>query len=192
MNAEQKAVFMDAINQSFELLRLNYHHLYFSAYNEIDALNSAKRLWLDSLHQFSPHTILQAVHSIIKTSDYLPTISRVTRACAEQQFEQALPTPRNAYIEACNASSPKANASWSHPAVYYAGKRSDWYFLANNEERVALPVFTTHYDKLIQQVLDGHILPPIARLALPNKNEEPLAKEENIERMKAMRQALDI
>lgn len=174
------------------MLRLNYHHLYFSAYNEVDALNSAKRLWMESLSAFTPDIILHAVHKLIKSSDYLPTISRVIRICIELSTETALPSAHSAYTEACRAPSPKINANWSHPAVYYAGKQSDWYFLANNIEKVAFPVFKVHYEKLCQQVIDGINLPQITPLALPNKETDALSKEENIQRMEKLRKEMGI
>lgn len=192
LSTEEKDQLVDAINQSFELLRLNYHHLYFSAYSEVDALNSAKRLWMESLAAFSPDIILHAVHQIIKSSDYLPTISRVIRACMESATETALPNVHSAYNEACRAPSPKINARWSHPAVYYAGKQSDWYFLANNIERVAFPIFKAHYEKLCQQLIDGITLPKITPLALPHKEADALSKEENILRMAKLRQEVGI
>lgn len=158
----------------------------------MDALNSAKRLWLESLSPFSPEVILQAVHQLIKESDYLPTISRVIRTCMELGGNQSLPDVRTAYIEACNAPSPKRNASWSHPAVYYAGKKTDWHFLATNEERVAFPVFKNHYESLCQQVINGDVLPPVSPLSLPDQTESPLSKEENSERMAKLRAELGV
>lgn len=158
----------------------------------MSALNTAKRLWMENLSAFSPDDILRAVNSIIKRSDYLPTLSHVVRACTEAANGTTLPNARNAYIEACNAPSPKTNVRWSHPAVYYAGKQSDWFFLANNSEKVAYPIFKSHYEKLCQQLMDGITLPEIMPLALPQKEADPLSKEDNISRMKAMREELGI
>jgi len=158
----------------------------------MDALNSAKRLWMESLTPFSPEVILSAVHQLIKESDYLPTISRIIRICIESSGNSNLPDAHSAYIEACRAPSPKRNARWSHPAVYYAGLESDWYFLANNTEKIAFPIFRNHYSKLYQQVMNGNELPPVTQLALPEKIDTPLSKEENLARMEAMREELGI
>ena len=192
LHPEQKDQLIDTINQSFELLRLNYHHLYFSAYSEIDALNSAKRLWLESLTPFEPEAILQAVHRLIKESDYLPTISRVIKVCLELSHGQSLPDARSAYIEACNASSPKRNFPWSHRAVYYAGKKTDWHFLASSDEKIAFPIFKNHYETLCQKVVSGEVLPEVMPLSLPDKTIEPLSKEENSERLAQLRTELGI
>ncbi|ODS24229.1 hypothetical protein AB835_04975 [Candidatus Endobugula sertula] len=192
MSQSEKDQLIDTINQSFELLRLNYHHLYFSAYSEIDALNSAKRLWMENLSPFKPDVILKTVHLLIKESDYLPTISRVIRGCLEVDNTHSLPDVHSAYIEACRAPSPKRNAPWSHPAVYYAGQQSNWYFLANNTEATAFPIFKTHYETLYQRVLNGEALPEITPLALPDQKTQALSKEENITQLQKMRTELGI
>jgi hypothetical protein len=190
--ATNKEQLIDAINQSFELLRLNYQHLYFSAYSEVDALNSAKRLWMDSLSPFPATVILQAVHQLIKESDYLPTISRIIRLCINIGSTHSLPNAHSAYIEACNAPSPKKNANWSHPAVYYAGLKTDWFFIANNIEKHVFPIFKSNYEALCQRVINGEVLSEVTPLALPSANSVPLSKEENIQKMQAMREQLGI
>lgn len=192
LSPEDREHLIDTINQCFEILRINYQHLYFSAYSEMDALNSAKRLWMDSLLPFPAPVILQAVQRIIKESDYLPTISRVIRLCINLHGEYSLPDAHTAYIEACNAPSPKRNAEWSHPAVYYAGQKTDWYFMASNAEKVVFPIFKSHYELVCQQVINGKTLPTITQLALPEEQNTTLSKEENIERMEAMRKEIGI
>jgi hypothetical protein len=192
LSSAEKEQLIDAINQSFELLRINYQHLYFSAYSEIDTLNSAKRLWMDSLSPFPANIITRAVHQLIKESDYLPTISRIIRLCIELGNAHPFPDAHSAYIEACNAPSPKKNAHWSHPVVYYAGQQTDWFFMANNSEKIVFPIFKSHYEKLCAQIIHGEELPDITPLALPNKQPDPLSKEENIQRMKKMRKEMGI
>ncbi len=106
--------------------------------------------------------------------------------------DNGLPDARAAYREACNASSPKANFNWSHPAVYHAGRESNWFFLANNAESVAYPVFAEHYRKICARVLEGEKLPLPAQLQLEEKPGTPLSKEENAQKMAALRAKLDI
>lgn len=155
-------------------------------------MNAAKRLWLESLAPFHVDIIRKATHELIKHSDYLPTISRVIRKCTELSDGNSLPDTHSAYKEACNAPSPKQNNNWSHPAIYYAGKKSDWYFLANNTEQRAFPIFKTHYEKICERVRNGEELVPVKQLALPEASETHLDKEENINRMAELRAELDI
>lgn len=192
MSDDEKNALANAINECFELLRINYHHLYFSAYSEIDAVNAAKRLWLESLSPYQADVIRQATHSLIKQSDYLPTISLMIKKCMELSSEQSLPSVHDAYIEACTAPSPKRNYQWSHPAVFYAGQKSDWRLLAGSDEKIAFPIFKNHYQSLCAQLIEGFTLPPIKTLALPESTETPLSKTENAERMSKLKAELKI
>ena len=188
----KKTELATAINESFELLRINYHHLYFSAYSEVDAVNSAKRLWLDSLSAFTGDTIRQATHELIKQSDYLPTISRMIKKCIELSTSSLLPDAYSAYVEACIATTPRQNHAWSHPAVYYAGQQSQWRILLSSDESIAYPIYKKHYEAICQALLQGETLPPITPLTLPESNATPLSKTENSKRMAVLREQLGI
>lgn len=191
ISREKREGLIDAINQAFQLLRINYHHLYFSAYKEIDALDAAKRLWLENLSPYSPETIIAAAHKVIKQSDYLPTVSQLVRQCQQTTSGLVIPDVHSAYVEACRAASPKQNYSWSHPIIYYAGRNSDWFFLANNPESIALPIFKQHYQRLCQRLYNGESLPPVKKLALPETVETPLTKTENAKRMAELKEGFD-
>ncbi len=183
---------IDAINQVFALFRVNFHNQYFSAYPTVEDQNMAKRLWLDNLKPFSVDNILRGAKKVITQSDYLPTIHKMITACQSVSSQGALPDTHAAYIEACNASSPKAEYNWSHLAVYYAGKEADWYFLASNTEQKALPVFAQCYQRICARVLAGETLEPPKPIALPERTEKTLSKDENHKRLSALRSSLDI
>lgn len=149
----------------------------------MDAVNAAKRLWLENLSSFKPDIIRQATLALIKQSDYLPTISRLVKKCLEISNDIHLPDAHSAYIEACNATSPKQNYAWSHPAVYYAGQKTNWRFLISSDEKLAYPIFRKNYETLCEQLLSGKELAPIKTLALPETIETPLSKQENSARL---------
>ncbi|MBU3069699.1 hypothetical protein KOI40_07690 [Aestuariicella sp. G3-2] len=183
---------IDAINQVFALFRINYHNQYHSAFGDVGTLNQAKRLWVESLQRFSPDAILRGAKKAIEESEYLPTLHKMIGFCQGSPELHGLPDVHSAYIEACQAPSPKAEYSWSHPAVYHAGKLSDWYFLSSNVERVAFPVFRDHYRTLCDRVVRGETLPPPEIKRLPEKTETPLSKDENLERLAALRDQLGL
>ncbi len=155
-------------------------------------LNQIKKLWLDSLTRFEPESIRQGARRVIESSEYLPTLNRMIRACQGEPEEYGLPDAHTAYIEACRAPSPKAAHHWSHPAVYHAGLASDWFFLASNPEKVAFPVFERHYRRLCEQVLAGDELSAPDAPALPEHAETPLSRKENKKRLDALRRELDL
>lgn len=180
------------MNEVFALFRINYHNQYYKAYSDTQVLNQIKKLWLESLRQFVPETILRGAKKVIEESEYLPTLNRMIRACQGDPEEFGLPDAHTAYLEACRAPSPKAAYRWSHPAVYHAGQASDWFFLTSNSEKVAFPVFERHYQRLCEKVMNGVELPSPSAPALPETIETPLSKEENQQRLQSLREQLDI
>tara|TARA_B100001540_G_scaffold259994_1_gene238540 strand:- start:65 stop:583 length:519 start_codon:yes stop_codon:yes gene_type:complete len=167
---------------------LNYHNQFYAAYPNDAQLNQVKRLWLDALADFSVEQVLRGAKRAIEQSEYLPTLHRMLECCRQRLTAAGLPPARDAYIEACAAGSPKSAQAWSHPAVYLAGRDSDWYFLANNPERVALPVFTRHYDNYCARVMRGESLDIPAPEALETKPAEPLSREEQLAQLQKLRE----
>jgi hypothetical protein len=182
---------VDTINQVFGLFRLNFGNLYYASFKNQELEVQAKRLWLETLGHLAPEVILRGARSVIGQCEYLPTLKVMLDHCQAAAGDQ-LPGVHEAYVEACNATSPKAAAQWSHPAVYHAGKASDWYFLASSNETVALPVFRQHYLKLCEQVRQGINLAQPTYEALPEPGAEPLSAEENKARLKSLRDTLDL
>lgn len=189
---EITAEHIDALNEVFALFRINYHNQYYKAYSDTQVLNQIKKLWLESLRCFAPGTILRGARSVIEESEYLPTLNRMIRACQGDPEKFGLLDAHKAYVEACRAPSPKSAYAWSHPAIYHAGCASDWFFLANNSEKIAFPIFERHYLKLCERVMNGEELPAPSTPALPETIETPLSKAENQKRMEALRKHLDL
>ena len=191
-SAEQKRNdLIDAINQVFTLFRVNFHNQYYKAYTDDSTLlNQAKKLWFESLKQYDAKTVLEATKRIIEESEYLPTLNQMLSRCA--RAKSSAPSAHQAYVEACRAASPKAEQAWSHPAVYEAGKRSDWFFLSTTAEQFAFPVFKNHYQDLLQQLSEGA---SIEKPALPDARQveesEKTSKEEGLKKIKDLKKSLD-
>lgn len=190
--AEPTAAHVDAINQVFTELELAYHNQFRRAFPDATQLAMAKQLWLHSLCDLPPARLRAGVRRAIKASEYLPSLHKLREFCDPDPRELGLPDAYSAYVEACRAPTPKRDHQWSHPAVYRAGVESDWFFLANNPESVALPVFKRNYELLIQRVLDGeNIDAPLAK-ALPEEISRPLPRDEQLARLRRLREDLGI
>lgn len=183
---------MDAINQVFALFRVNYHNQYYAAFSDTQLLNQTKKLWLESLSRFKPSTILQAAKRAIEGSEYLPTLHKMITYCQGDFASHGLPDPHRAYLEACHAPSPKAEYKWSHPAVYFAGRDTDWYLLASSPERVAFPLFREQYLRWCEKVIAGEALPEIKVARIEADTSTPLSAEENKRRLDDLRRELKI
>ena len=179
---------VDALNQVFALFRLNYHNQYYAAFPNAQQLNQIKKLWLESLSDYSVEHILKGAKHAIEHSEYLPTLNRMLECCQQGLADLGLPPAHAAYIEACSAPSPKSAQTWSHAAVYLAGRDSDWFFLANNTERVSWPVFKGHYELYCARVLRGESLTVPEPEAIEQTPSEPMASEEQLARLRELRE----
>lgn len=183
---------MDAIDQMFAEFELVYHNQYNKAFPTREKLMYAKKLWFSHLASESPDTILRAARRAVRESEFLPTVKKILDFCQPSAEDLGLPDAHSAYLEACRAPSPKAEQPWSHVAVYHAGRESDWFFLANNPEHTAFPVFRRHYEQLCQRVLQGDELPPPSLAALPEQSSTQLSLDERREQLRKLRRELDI
>jgi hypothetical protein len=179
---------VEALNQVFALFRLNYHNQYYAAFPDAEQLRQIKKLWLESLSDYPVEHILRGARHAIENSEFLPTLNRMLECCQQGLADLGLPSPHDAYVEACRAASPKSAQRWSHPAVYLAGRDSDWFFLANNTERVSWPVFKTHYEDYCTRVLRGESLAVPAPAALEKKPAKVLSPEEQLARLRKLRE----
>ena len=179
---------VEALNQVFALFRLNYHNQYYAAFPDAEQLRQIKKLWLESLSDYPVEQILKGAKHAIENSEYLPTLNRMLECCQQGLADFGLPAAHDAYVEACRARSPKSAQAWSHPAVYLAGRDSDWFFLTNSTERVSWPVFKAHYERYCTRVLRGESLDIPQPAALENKPGKPLPGEEQLARLQALRE----
>lgn len=179
---------VEAINQVFSLFLLNYHNQFYAAFPEDSKLVQIKRLWLEALGEIPVEQILKGAKHAIESSEYLPTLNRMLECCQQGLADYGLPAPREAYMEACQAGSPRTAQNWSHPAVYLAGRDSDWYFLSNNPERTTWPVFRDHYQRYCAQVLRGESLQVPESDRIEHKAPEPLTREEQLAELARLRE----
>ena len=178
---------VEAINQVFALFRLNYHNQYYAAYPDAEQVKQIKKLWLEALADYPVEQILRGARHAIENSEYLPTLNRMIDSCQASITDLGLPAAHDAYLEACRAPSPRSAQPWSHPAVYFAGRDSDWFFLANNPEKVTWPVFREHYQAYCARALRGETLEIEAPAALEQQASTPMSGEEKLAALAALR-----
>ncbi len=183
---------IDAINQIFAEFEFAYHNQFHKAFADAQSLAIAKKYWLSCLANYRPQQIVAAAKSVIRESEYLPSIAVILQACEKGFALFGLPSARDAYIEACRASSPKRDFDWSHPAVYLAGQAVGWFELANEPESSMLPRFSYHYELLCRKVINGEDMKLQAAEPLPEKVERPLAGKETQARIAKMRKDLGL
>ena len=180
-----------AINEAFEAFRVNYHNQFLKAYPDLETLNFAKRLWLGHLQDFDGKRIKMASKHVLTKSDFLPTIHSFLKTVNDPSL-YGLPDSHSAYMEACRAPQPKKSYHWSHPAVYYAGLATDWFFMANTVENKVFPVFKHNYELLCERVIKGEELTVPVLKALPKEVGITMSVKDNKKMLKTLRKKLDL
>ena len=179
----------EAINQIFELFRFNYHNQFLKAFPDHDTLIMAKRLWSRLLVDYRGDVIMRAAEQAVKENGWLPNVHEVVSRC-DIAGTLGVPGTHRAYMEACRAPSPKKDFNWSHPIVYYAGRASDWFYLANTPEEQAFPVFKHNYELLLQRLQAGEDIQMEIQKALPEEVITPLPRKEQQQRLQDLKSLL--
>ena len=85
---------VDAINQVFAEFEFAYHNQFHKAFADTESLAIAKKYWLSCLENFTPAQIVAAAKSVIRQSEYLPSIAVILKACEQGYDLFGLPSPR--------------------------------------------------------------------------------------------------
>lgn len=181
---------IEAINGVFLLMAANYGNQYNAAYPTTDRSNIAKRLWAKHLNHYPKNVIMAVADQIVGGETFLPALAKFKEYCDKAYSLFGLPEARSAYIEACRAPQPKSGFAWSHPAIYYAGKATDWFFLSSESERIVFPVFKRNYEMLCERVIKGEELTAPMVKALPKEVHIPLTKKENQKHLAELKKSL--
>ncbi|MRI32021.1 hypothetical protein EOPP23_03280 [Endozoicomonas sp. OPT23] len=157
-SVEQKQQYRYAINGLFTLLEDAYPLKFKRAFPTDDDVNRAKRVWYQSLKEFSPKRIMLAGQKALDTSKFFPDLGDIRELCRLRYDEMGLKEPLQAYYEACHSPDQSRNYRWSHIAIYLAAKQTGWMTLRSEEQRIALPIFERNYNIICNRVLDGEDL----------------------------------
>jgi hypothetical protein len=181
----------EALNAVFSLFRVNYHNQYYKAFPDTETLNTIKKLWLNSLSQIPAEAILAGSERIIQRSEFLPTLAQMLQACCVDKDGRPLADARSAFVEACNAPSPKAKYRWSHPLVYHAGRKTGWHRLASSDENYSFPIYRQQYENLLEALIRGEELPAIEHIEEEQKKAAPLDRDAARVRLAELRTQLE-
>ena len=151
-----KEEFIECIDSLFLKLELAYHYQFYKVFGTDDRLNEGKKLWAISLKSFSTETILEGIESVVGSQSYLPTLTDLIKACSEINNQDGFPSVEEAYIEARKSFSPRAEYPWSHPIVYFAGKKIGWNFLDEKDSKELFFSFKKIFNKLKLEAFNGN------------------------------------
>jgi len=146
------------VNMLFARFKAIYTHKFASAYSNSDEVKLAKREWAIAIKNFKEPLLAFAVERAKETYAWPPTISEFLKLINTAYAAYGLPSPRDAYLEACQCRINPLEYKWTHAAVYYAGAKTGWYNLRGDEEVKTWPVFEKNYDEQIDYIIQGQVL----------------------------------
>ncbi len=147
--------FIKAIDSLFLKLELAYHYQFYKVFGTDERLKEGKKLWAISLKNQTPEILLEAIESVIISQSYLPTLTDLMKACDEIKKKDGFPTVEEAYIEARRSYQPRSEFCWSHPIVYFVGKKMGWNNLNERDSKDNFNEFRKIFNTLKIDMLNG-------------------------------------
>ena len=182
---------VDAINALFTLLEDGYPLKFKRAFPTHEDVIRAKRVWKNSLQEYSPRRILQAAKKALDTSKFFPDLSDIRELCKLRYDEMGLKEPLQAYYEACYAPEQSREYHWSHIAVYLAARETGWLTIKSEIQRIAFPVFERNYEILCNRVLEGEDLEASVMKGLEDSRNKELTRQAEDAARKKQRKVME-
>jgi hypothetical protein len=108
-----------------------------SAYPDDAALAEAKKIWVLGFIDAGISSTEQVAAGMRKArlsgTDFFPSVGKFISWCRPQPEDIGLPPVASAYQEAAYHAGHPSRHTWSHGAVYEAGRRVGWYHLRNGD-----------------------------------------------------------
>lgn len=161
------------VNMLFARFKAIYTHKFASAYTTSDEVKLAKREWAIAIKGLQEPLLAFAVERVKETYAWPPTIAEFLQLIKSAYSVYGLPSPREAYLEACQCRINPLEFRWRHAVVYHAGAKAGWYNLRSQEEVKSWPTFEKAYDELVAQVIQGHnfVIPEVPLIENHTENE---------------------
>ena len=150
-----KEDFIKSIDALFLKLELAYHYQFYKVFGTDEKLREGKKLWAISLKDTAPEIILDAVENVISSQSYLPTLTDLMKACNEINRMDGFPSVEEAYVEARRSYQPRASYNWSHPIVYFVGKKIGWNIINEKDSKENFNTFKHIFNALKIQAIEG-------------------------------------
>ena len=184
--SSSKKEFIASIDNLFLKLELAYHYQFYKVFGTDERLNEGKKLWAMSLKSFSLDTLGQAIEDVIGSQSYLPTLTDIVKACSEIKDKDGFPSIEEAYIEARKSYSPRNEYPWSHPIVYFSGKKLGWNTLDEKDSKELFFAFKRIFLRMKERAIEGYEFKipkqdePIESFTLNSKLFNELRKKHNV------------
>ena len=170
-----------AIDSLFLKLELAYHYQFYKVFGTDEKLKEGKKLWAVSLKNFSAEVIVESVENVITSQSYLPTLTDLLKACDDINREDGFPSVEEAFLEARRSYQPRKEFNWSHPIVFYSGKKIGWNIFNERDNKESFQLFKKTFNSLKYQAQDGK------KFVIKNNNDKEKLKPLNKDLFKKLR-----
>ena len=143
------------INMLFARLHHIYTHRFESAYPDDDTLALAKREWSFALSDIPLSAVEATINLVRDEHAWPPTVAEFLQALCIAALPQDMPTPYDAYREACHHANQPHVHHWRHPAVFAAAQKTGFQQLRERPEHQVWPHFRRAYQAMILAVMRG-------------------------------------
>lgn len=164
------------VNMIFARFMAIYGHKFKSCFETENEIRLAKREWALSLDGYTEAELVAAVNRCKETLAWMPTVSEFLAILRDLQGDWGLPGALAAYHEACYHAADPTQHSWSHPAVYLAGREVGWFRLRSEESDVVQPLFNYTYEQLCRRVRRGERLETPVVKAISDQQDNTTAR----------------
>lgn len=170
-----------AIDSLFLKLELAYHYQFYKIFGTDEKLKEGKKLWAVSLKNFSAEVIVESVENVITSQSYLPTLTDLLKACDDINREDGFPSVEEAFLEARRSYQPRKEFNWSHPIVFYSGKKIGWNIFNERDNKESFQLFKKTFNSLKYQAQEGK------KFVIKNNNDKEKLKPLNKDLFKKLR-----
>ena len=146
---------VQAVDSLFLKLELAYHYQFYKVFGTDEKLREGKKLWALSLKNLPPDIILKGIENVIISQSYLPTLTDLLKACNDINKNDGFPSVEEAYMEARRSYQPRKKFNWSHPIVFYTGKKVGWDILNERDTKETFTLFKNTFISLKKEAQKG-------------------------------------
>ena len=172
---------VQAVDSLFLKLELAYHYQFYKVFGTDEKLREGKKLWALSLKNLPPDTILKGIENVIISQSYLPTLTDLLKACNDINKNDGFPSVEEAYLEARRSYQPRKKFNWSHPIVFYTGKKVGWDILNERDTKETFTLFKNTFISLKKEAQKGK------RFSIQNNENKKILKPFNKSLFKKLR-----
>ena len=98
-----------------------------------------------------------AMKNVFLNNEYLPTLNEFVKLSSQQALSEEIPSVLHAFDEARKSYDPHVSFKWTHPIIYFAGKKVGWNNFHDQQKTLVMHKFRNYYLEYAEQAMNGKI-----------------------------------